>query len=174
MKAKPFKRAPVPVLTGARADQELPRAEVVALVASRVPRGSADDETTVRNRISSKLYTAVRRRKLRPLRNGNFQLNDVARWVRAEWPGAFTNLPFPGLVVEEDVQDHATVSDEVDDRILPASRERCHDLLQALYAQVDELRRELSVERARVAALAPKADNWDAWNASKGRKTRRR
>jgi hypothetical protein len=169
-KAKPFKRTPIPVLGGAKADRELARGEVVALVASRVPRESADDDATVRNRVSSKLGYDVRGGKLRRRANGKFAAKDVARWVRAEWPGYFTNLPFPSETVGEDVQGKATVADESDERILPGSLVRCHALINTLYNRIDELERELSDARARATAPAAKAEKWDRWNARKGRK----
>jgi hypothetical protein len=94
MKAKPFKGAAVPGLIGMAPTHEISRAELVALVASKIKRKQGDDEGSVRNRISSMVTYDVQRRKLHLMKSGKFRLGDVAVWACGRWPGyGFEGLP---------------------------------------------------------------------------------
>src|SRR5208337_3455105 len=93
MKAKKFKRTPVPSLVGKGPLDTITRREVVALVAARVP-GARLDIGTVSNRISASVYYAVKTGKLREARRGVFRLGDVGAWARVRWPESdFSDLP---------------------------------------------------------------------------------
>ncbi len=93
-KAKPFKQTPVPSLDGKGPTDEITRAQLVALVAERVPRGRGDDERSVRNRISDSVYQAVKTGKLCQVGPGVFRLGDVGVWASTRWPDVqFSDLP---------------------------------------------------------------------------------
>jgi len=165
VKAKPFKGASVPNLAGKGPHDTIARDELVALIAEYVPRESADDESTVRNRISSRVTYAVKVGQLSP----EFLLGEGLEWIHKTWPGCLDQLPvFPKQVSEDLVSTaHATAS--VHDLIVPGDLTRCQTLIGAMDSEICELKKELAGLRESVALLAPKAAKWDNWIAKKGR-----
>ena len=77
MKAKPYRYTPVPALDDKTANDAISRAQLVALLASRLPWCKADDEATVRKRMSAKVDYALRKDQLMPTEVG-FLLGDVS------------------------------------------------------------------------------------------------
>ena len=108
MKAPPFKRTPVPDVTGQEPAYVLSRAQVVSLIASRAPRKRGDDLATMHNRVSSCLAYGVRKRALVPVAPRAFRLGDVVRWARVKWPGRFDDLPITSWRTSEMIVDNAS------------------------------------------------------------------
>lgn len=158
MKAKPFKRTPPPVITKSSPNTQLTRAQLVALIAARIPRQRGDDEGTVRNRVSSRLSAAVKRGTLEPMCNGKFKLNEVGRWARDTWPEKFGDLPVPRGSLLERGRGRGTVRSVVADVVLPGTLDRCHDYIRMLEIENRRLREKLSHAEAQLAEEKRVAD----------------
>lgn len=165
--ARPFRRTPVPDLTGKGAEDTLTRAEVVALIAGRVPWGPADDVVTVRNRISSKLNYDAKHGKLLAKTRSRFTLGDVAVWAGSQWPGTFV-----GLIPQRAIHGVAagklpTPRVKAGGYSLPFSIETAHAELRAMHQRVAECEQALRVAKDALAQAGPKAKAWDDWNLKK-------
>jgi hypothetical protein len=172
-KAKPFKGASAPSLAGRGPADEITRAQLVALVAARVPRGSGDDERSVRNRISASVYEALKTDTLRKARPGVFRLGDVGIWARAKWPGGqFSDVPvspssggaslaLSGYRVTAAGYTHATTLQAASEEVL------------ALRAEKRALEQALAAAEAQVRELEPDACKWRS-SIDKKRGKRRR
>lgn len=158
MKAKPFKRIQPPRVSKKGGNSPLTRAQVVALIASEIPRGRGDDESTVRNRVSSRLSSAVSRGKLKRMPDGKFRTAEVGRWARSTWPGKFGALPVPAGELAEAVRDPWTVRSVTVEVVLPGTLERCHARLRSLEAEVHWLRDQLARTEKQLAAEKAIAD----------------
>lgn len=172
MKAKPFRRAVVPDLRGVDPAGALQRKELVALLAANVPRGSADDEATVRNRLSAKVSYDIKHDKLHCVGKGRIRLDEIRRYARAYWPGLLETLPLPHLVISEHVSDKLRGSDAIQGVSLPGTLARCHQQIRSMADRILYLEKELSAERERTRVLSAKAAKLDDWNARKGHSKR--
>lgn len=168
MKAKPFKAVPAPTLENRSPENRIKRGELVALLASRVQRGRGDDETTVRNRMSSGVDYAVKTGRLKPTARG-FALGDIAFWASSCWPGCFDDVPkYEGVGFAEFPLMSISVTGSV--RQLPRTLEEAHREIITLTGQLQDLQRKLEEERARVRELETDAEKWRTWNWNKGRR----
>lgn len=165
MKAKLFKGASVPNLAGKGPHDTITRREMVALIEKYVPHKSYDDETTVRNRISSRVTYAVRVGQLSP----EFLWGEGLEWAHKTWPGCFHQLPVFPKQVSETLVSTAHATDSVHDLIVPGDLTRCQALIGAKDTEICELKKELAGARESLELVAPKAGMWDNWNATKGR-----
>ena len=173
MKAKPFKAARVPNLVGKGPDCEITRAQLVALIAARVPSDKNDDDTSVRNRISTKITYDVSRDKLKPQKSKNFSLRNIAEWTAKNWPGLFDDvLQVPERVGELYLRSPAAML-FAEGRGLPASREAAHAELDALHQRLATCSQALGAARAEIADLAPKAAKWDHFMATRPGKAKK-
>lgn len=170
-KAKPFKRASPLSLAGKGPADEITRAQLVALVATHVPRAKHDDERTVRNRISASVFDAVKTGKLRDAGRGIFRLGDVGPWARAKWPGGqFSDVPvFPisggasltlsGFSITAAGYTHPTTLQAAIEEVL------------VLRAENRALAKELAAAKGRIRQLEPVASKYDNWiNKKKGKR----
>jgi len=153
MKAKPFKATPAPNLTGKGPSDTLTRAELVALIASRVPRERGDTDATVRNNVSSKVNYHVGKGNLRQQPSGNFQLGDIGEWARAAYPTtpirdipAFPNSGSASLALPA-LRGTATAYAH------PMTLQAAVEEILALRAKIAALSAELTVSHARVQEL---------------------
>jgi hypothetical protein len=146
---------------------KITRAELVALVARRVPRGRGDDERSVRNRVSSSVYESVQTGTLPETRPGVFRLGDVGTWARERWPrGQFTDLPvFPNRGAASLTLSgyRATTAGYTH----AATREAAIEEVLVLRAEKRALAQALAAAEAQVRELEPDASKWRSWNDKK-------
>lgn len=172
MGAPPFKRVTAPNLTSAGPETTLKRAEVVDLVAMRIPLTRGDDATTMRNKISSRISYDVRKGKLLPIARNVFQLGDIVRWGNERWPGRFAGLPIASRRVTEELNSGATVSSGVAALVVPGDHDRCREALRAASAHQEQVEGQLRDARIEADVFRAKALCWDNWNNKKGRRRR--
>lgn len=167
MRARTFKATPVPSIEGRGPSDTISQAELVALVASRVGRDTADDEGTVRNRVRSTVRYAVRHDQLLG-EQGRFKLGDVARWASSKWLGRFDDLPKDEIMGHLESQ-IGPITANAGGHVLPARIEEAHQEIDRLHDEIAALRRELDTERAQMRELEPDAKKWRDWIKKKGR-----
>ncbi len=168
--ARPFRRTPVPDVANKGPEDTLTRAEVVALVVGRIPWGIGDDEATVRNRVSSKVYYDVSHGKLRARADSRFTLGDVAVWAGSEWPGRFVGVIPPRAIHGAAAGRLPGLRGKASGYSLPLSIETAHAELHAMHRRVAECEQALRVAEDGLALAGPKARAWDDWNRKKGRR----
>lgn len=172
MSARPFVRTKVPDISSGKPSDTITRAEAVALVASRIPRQRGDDIGTLRNRVSSRLTYAVERQELIPVSPRKFRLGDVVRWARLKWPGRFDGLPITSRRQCVTIIDSGYATSESQATVLPSTLPECREQIRSMSIQIESLKRELQATQVEVTALAPKAERWDKWLMTKGRRRR--
>lgn len=169
MRAKPFRRTPVPDLNGKGPAARIPRAAAVALVASRVPRREFDDLSVIHNRVSSSISYAVKTGKLKPVKAGFVKVGELVQWARQKWPGRFDDLPTATMRMQDFAVQKIRVASGSHDVVLPGDIHRCHEAIRAMAARILKLEQELVSAQSVASAAKFKAARWDDWNRRKGR-----
>jgi hypothetical protein len=149
---------PVPHIDGLTAESTLTRAQVVALIASRMPsRSTGETDRARRSRVSNRLRHHLGKGLLAKPTDGVFCVGAMAAWARRVWPGVFNDLPAVLSPVTDHGSDRLKITDSMIERLLPTDVAGCYAMIKEQDAQIAALRAELAAERKRVRELTPDA-----------------
>lgn len=134
----------------------LKRIEAVEIIAERLRR-SDETERQSKNRISHRINYAIKQGKLIQLQDGCFSFNDLAIWVRSNWPNSFNDWP---ILVATECNMCLTARGTANAVILPETLERCHEAIRNMHETITTLEEKLEAANHQIEQLLPDANNW--------------
>ena len=128
-----------------------------------------DNDRTVRTRVSTNIYDAVKARSLREVKSGVFRLGDIGAWARARWPERdFSDIPMSPVI--------GSVSVPLSGYRMAAGGYTHAPDLEVAIKEILDLRAEnrrlaeaLAAAEVEVQDLESDAQKWRGWLESKKR-----
>lgn len=148
------------------------RNEAVKRIAERT-RLPEDREREAQNRVSKRIGYAVKQGKLVESAPRVFLFDDLAAWVRDTWPGLFNDWPCSMYSGYSSTAVCMSIFDVV---VLPATIQRCHDVIGEMHEKINILEQSLKDAQLEIELIRPLAEQWEKFcngnkeNAGKPRK----
>ncbi len=142
------------------AESRVSRSDIVKIIADRI---RSPDQTIrqARNTVSHCISYTVRKGNL-TMAEAGFKFGDAVRWMRAEWPGKFDDLPVSKGVVGQKIPQNLAVRATIEAEVIPGTLDRCNAALHEARHQIQDLEAELHNLRMELERLRPLAEKWKA------------